>query len=171
MPSPRSADTKPDSRRPDRDGLTPGPGTPFIHLESPDRGVMSGRRPRASRRGAPLQVPVTTGPEQAPLYTQVYREIREHILSGALRPGARLPSARTLAADLGVSRNTIEAAFLQLDAEGFITRRVGAGTTVADSMAETAPFSPRSRRAEPCFSRGHGPKRTGEIARACLLQV
>ncbi|MBK8006513.1 MAG: PLP-dependent aminotransferase family protein [Gemmatimonadetes bacterium] len=108
---------------------------------------MSGRRPRASRRGAPLQVPVTAGPEPSPLYTQVYREIREHILSGVLRPGARLPSARTLAADLGVSRNTIEAAFLQLGAEGFITRRVGAGTTVASSMGESAPFRARPRRA------------------------
>ena len=68
---------------------------------------MSGRRPRASRRGAPLQDPVTTGPEQAPLYTQVYREIREHILSGALRPGARLPSARSLAAGSDKAFGTI----------------------------------------------------------------
>jgi len=116
---------------------------------------MSPRRSRASRWGAPLQVPVAaaSAPESAPLYTQVYRQVREHILSGALRPGARLPSARTLASDLGVSRNTVEAAFLQLGAEGFITRRVGAGTIVALSVSETAPFG-----------RGRSPGRTTRSA-------
>lgn len=148
MPSPPSAGMKPGFPRPDPDGLTAPPASSFIHLELSDRGPMPGRRP-PSRRGAPLQVPLAAGPEQAPLYTQVYREIREHILSGALRPGARLPSARTLAADLGVSRNTVEAAFLQLGAEGFISRRVGAGTVVASSMADSAPFTGGSRRARP----------------------
>lgn len=85
-------------------------------------------------------------PGDTPLYTQVYRRFRDTILSGALKPGARLPSARTLARDLRVSRNTVEAAFLQLTAEGFVARRVGSGTVVAETLAARAPFSPGSNR-------------------------
>ncbi len=69
-----------------------------------------------------------------PLYAQVYRRIRESILGGSLTTGARLPSTRTLAADLGASRSTVEAAFAQLVAEGFLERRVGAGTFVAPDL-------------------------------------
>ncbi|WP_059439243.1 PLP-dependent aminotransferase family protein, partial [Anaeromyxobacter sp. PSR-1] len=57
--------------------------------------------------------------------------IRDAILAGALAPGARLPSTRTLARDVGVSRNTVEQAFSQLDAEGLLVRRVGSGSVVA----------------------------------------
>jgi GntR family transcriptional regulator/MocR family aminotransferase len=80
-----------------------------------------------------------------PLHARVYRTLRSHILGGTLGPGARLPSARGLAADLGVSRNTVETAFLQLTAEGYIVRRTGSGTYVADTLPEVAPF--RLRRA------------------------
>lgn len=84
--------------------------------------------------------PDSTG---TPLHVQVYRQLREWILAGTLRAGARLPSARTLARDLGISRNTVEAAFAQLRVEGFITRRVGSGTVVATTAAEVAPFAQR----------------------------
>jgi GntR family transcriptional regulator/MocR family aminotransferase len=112
---------------------------------------MSPKPAGPSQRGVSLQVPVAAGsaPSSAPLYTQVYRQLREHILSGALRSGARLPSARTLASDLRVSRNTVEAAYLQLGAEGFIQRRVGAGTVVAASVSEAAPFSRAVARPHP----------------------
>jgi GntR family transcriptional regulator/MocR family aminotransferase len=62
------------------------------------------------------------------LHRQIHERIRGTILSGGLAPGTRLPSSRTLAADLRVSRNTVETAFTQLEAEGFLIRRVGAGT-------------------------------------------
>lgn len=83
-----------------------------------------------------------------PLYTQLYRRLRESILTGALKPGARLPSARTLAADLRISRNTVEAAVRQLTAEGFVTRRIGSGTVVAVTIART-PVAPPRRAAPP----------------------
>jgi len=70
------------------------------------------------------------------LYTQLYDRVRQAILTGALPLGHRLPSTRTLAADLGVSRNTVEGAFSQLQAEGFLVRRVGAGTFVAEAVPE-----------------------------------
>jgi GntR family transcriptional regulator / MocR family aminotransferase len=83
------------------------------------------------------------GSDGAPLHARVYRTLRSHILDGTLGPGARLPSARGLAADLRVSRNTIESAFLQLAAEGYIVRRTGSGTYVADTVPEVAPFRHR----------------------------
>ncbi|MFW6202075.1 MAG: GntR family transcriptional regulator, partial [Gemmatimonadota bacterium] len=71
-----------------------------------------------------------------PLYRQLYRRIREAILRGAIPPGTRLPSARTLAREEGISRNTVEAAVRQLRAEGFVVRRVGSGTWVAEDLPE-----------------------------------
>jgi GntR family transcriptional regulator/MocR family aminotransferase len=84
-----------------------------------------------------------------PLHRQLYEGLREAILSGRLRPGARLPSTRTLAEDLGASRNTVLAAFGQLLAEGYVEGRVGAGTTVASTLPETLLRAhPEARRAE-----------------------
>lgn len=59
------------------------------------------------------------------------RCVRTAIADGSIKPGARLPSTRLLAAELGVSRNTISDAFAQLVAEGFLVARHGAGTFVA----------------------------------------
>lgn len=65
-----------------------------------------------------------------PLYRQVFLQLRDRIARDPLFAGARLPSTRQLATDLGVSRTTIEAAYDQLGAEGFIDRRIGAGSFV-----------------------------------------
>lgn len=65
-----------------------------------------------------------------PLYRQLYLQIRQQILSGRLHGGMRLPSTRTLCAELGLSRITILNAFDQLTAEGFLQSRTGAGTFV-----------------------------------------
>ena len=55
-----------------------------------------------------------------PLYEALYRCIRGDILSGALAPGERLPSKRALAQNLEVSKITVETAYAQLLAEGYI---------------------------------------------------
>ena len=62
-----------------------------------------------------------------PLYEALYRCIRADILSGKLAPGQKLPSKRTLAANLEVSKITVEGAYNQLLAEGFITAREKVG--------------------------------------------
>ncbi len=72
-----------------------------------------------------------------PLHRQLYEALRQAILEGRLRPGARLPSTRTLAAELGSSRNTVLAAVAQLTDEGYLEGRVGAGTTVRGTLPET----------------------------------
>jgi len=67
-----------------------------------------------------------------PLHARIQRAIRQLILDGAIGPGKPLPATRGLAQSLGVSRDTVEAAYGQLHAEGFIERRVGSGSFVAE---------------------------------------
>ena len=77
-----------------------------------------------------------------PLHARIQRAIRELILDGALDTGKPLPASRALAKSLGVSRDTVEAAYAQLHAEGFIERRVGSGSFVAEMTG----FTPGHRR-------------------------
>src|SRR4051794_32761957 len=58
-------------------------------------------------------------PQQRPLYRQIYEWTRAAIVAGRLRPGERLPSARSLAAQLGAARGTIDAAYAMLSGEGW----------------------------------------------------
>jgi GntR family transcriptional regulator/MocR family aminotransferase len=60
--------------------------------------------------------------------------IRTAILDGALPPGARLPSTRDLAAELGVARNTVVSAIEELTAEGVLRARARNGTFVARDL-------------------------------------
>ena len=69
-----------------------------------------------------------------PLYRQLYEGYRDAIVEGRLRAGQRLPSTRTLAGELGVSRIPVLNAFEQLLAEGYFESQVGAGTFVARSL-------------------------------------
>lgn len=69
-------------------------------------------------------------------YSQLYTTLRDAILTGRIRPGARLPSTRELAKALGVSRNTVTAAFEQLVAEGYLESRVGDGTYVSSALPD-----------------------------------
>jgi GntR family transcriptional regulator/MocR family aminotransferase len=69
--------------------------------------------------------------------------LRHAIRSGALQPGARLPSSRVLAADLGVARGTVVGAYNQLAVEGWLTIRPASGTVV------TAAYRPSPGRALP----------------------
>lgn len=80
-----------------------------------------------------LMIPVDRAAPE-PLHRQVCESLRQSILEGRLGPGARLPSSRALAADLGVSRNTVLLAFEQLLAEGYLSARIGSGTQVARDL-------------------------------------
>ena len=71
-----------------------------------------------------------------PLYRQLYDAIRQGILQGTLRKGLRLPSTRSLANELHVSRNIVIIAFEQLLAEGYIESRTGAGSFVVDTLPD-----------------------------------
>ncbi len=73
-----------------------------------------------------------------PLYESLYRCIREDIRSGKLQPGEKLPSKRALAANLEVSKITVEGAYAQLLAEGYIRSREKVGYFV-EAVEQSAP--------------------------------
>lgn len=73
-----------------------------------------------------------------PRHRRLYESIRRSILAHRLPVGAKLPSTRDLARDLGVSRNTVLTAFEQLLAEGYVKAQTGSGTFVADTLPEAA---------------------------------
>lgn len=80
----------------------------------------------------------------SPLYHRIYDALRTEILSGKLTPGARLPSTRSLASDLGVSRNVAILAYEQLLAEGYVLARTGSATVVAPELTDDASLAPAS---------------------------
>src|SRR5262249_48450649 len=102
-----------------------------------------------------------------PLHRQIYDGLRRQILDGRLRRGARLPSTRSLAVDLRVSRSTVVQAFEQLRAEGYIDSVSRGSTRVSarlpDGLLRADPPAGRCQRPQP-----HAPpsKRGAAIARA-----
>src|SRR5688572_5400295 len=71
-----------------------------------------------------------------PIHRQVREGLRRAILDGRLRPGQRIPSTRTLATDLGVSRLPVLNAYEQLLHEGYLVGRTGSGTFVSDAVPD-----------------------------------
>lgn len=122
-----------------------------------------------------------------PAYRRLYEQIRDGILDGQLPPGSRLPASRRLAAEAGLSRNTVLAAFEQLDAEGYLDKRRGSGTYVAATvvpqnlMTDHAPGTRSNSTLGQCFSaRGQSitmaarmplPATTGVPARSTAFQI
>jgi len=103
------------------------------------------REPKKRRGPASPVMHLVMDPESAtPMYRQVYEGLREAILSGRLAQGARLPSSRALAADLGVARNTVLQAFDQLRSEGYLQGRRGGGTRAREVIPDALLTVPRS---------------------------
>ncbi len=86
-----------------------------------------------------------SGESGAPLYEQLYRHLAAEIRAGRLAAGERLPSKRALSAHLHISRNTVEAAYVMLAQEGYVSARPRSGFYVSplearfDSPAAPAP--------------------------------
>ena len=83
-----------------------------------------------------------------PLYEALYRCIREDIRAGKLRPGERLPSKRSLCAHLKVSKITVENAYNQLLAEGYISSREKVGYFV-EAVQQLPPQTPKALQTPP----------------------
>lgn len=98
---------------------------------------------------ASFPLPVFTG--DAPLYDQLYRHIAGAVQSGALSPGARLPSKRRMCALAGVSMSTVEAAYSLLAAEGYVLARPRSGYVCAHLLppVPSAPIPPPEPSAPP----------------------
>jgi GntR family transcriptional regulator/MocR family aminotransferase len=85
-----------------------------------------------------LLVELRRGGEQ-PLSEQLERYLREAIRDGRFAAGARLPSSRALAGELGVSRGVVTSAYDQLAAEGYLDTRQGAPVCVASGVRAQPP--------------------------------
>ncbi len=105
-----------------------------------------------------------------PRYRILYEAVRRAILSQQLIPGARLPSTRELAHDLGLSRNTVLSTFEALLAEGYIVARTGSGTFVAHAAAAPKLDGAGRGRRGADVARASGPARAGteELSRRGL---
>lgn len=108
------------------------------------------------RRELPLQLDPT---DALPLYVQIARAIAADVRRGRLARGAALPGTRSLAATLGVHRNTVLAAYAELVAEGWATTRPGGGTFVSEALPERMPrriaapkLTPSGLPREPAFA-------------------
>ncbi|MER7790202.1 PLP-dependent aminotransferase family protein [Streptomyces sp. NPDC097640] len=82
--------------------------------------------------------------------------LREAIRDGRLAPGTRLPPYRSLAADLGLARNTVAGAYAELVAEGWLTARQGSGTRVAPRAAPPPPRRTKPQKEGGARGRGGG---------------
>jgi GntR family transcriptional regulator/MocR family aminotransferase len=95
--------------------------------------------------------------EGEPLYVGIARTLASDMARGRLKPGERLPGSRTLAAMLGVNRNTVHAALAELEAQGWVETEPARGVFVR-ALDESDRPRPFSRRAP---LRSHTPARPG----------
>ncbi|HEY4471496.1 MAG TPA: PLP-dependent aminotransferase family protein [Stellaceae bacterium] len=98
---------------------------------------------RARPAAAALWIPVLDRSAPLPLSRQLAAALRAAIAEGQLGAGARLPSTRALAAELGIARSTVVAVFEQLAAEGYIAAQPGSGYFVPADLAEPRAVPPR----------------------------
>ena len=71
-----------------------------------------------------------------PTYMQLVQQVRHAVQYGILRPGDQLPTAREVVEDLAINPNTVLKAYRELEAQGFVHARPGAGTFVAADAPE-----------------------------------
>ncbi len=99
-----------------------------------------------------------------PLHRQLYRQIRDELRSGNFsRSSSRLPSSRALAAELGVSRITVNLAFSELEAEGYLIAKTGSGTFVADPLPEAFLSADHANLSSPQAQETHLSDRVNQI--------
>lgn len=100
------------------------------------------------RTAAPNNLPeiLLDRSDEKSLSAQIRTAVAQAILGGNLKPGTRLPSTRTLSKELGISRNTANAAYEQLVSEGYVECAVGGGTHVAAVVSPEVLGAGRPRR-------------------------
>jgi GntR family transcriptional regulator / MocR family aminotransferase len=88
-----------------------------------------------------------------PLHQQLYQGLRQAILFGRLSPRGRIPSTRSLAKSLGISRTTVTQSYEQLLSEGYLETVIGSGTFVCsqlpDDLLHSSPVESEGKIARP----------------------
>lgn len=87
---------------------------------------------------------------------QIADQLRSAILSGVLAAGERLPPVRQLGRDLGVAAGTVAKAYKQLEGEGLLVSRAGAGTRVSEAVSTPPAVVLRAARALVATCELHG---------------
>ncbi len=82
-----------------------------------------------------------------PLYLQLVEQVRHAVEAGALRPGDQLPAIRKVAEDMVMNPNTVAKAYREMEHEGLIALRHGAGAFVAETSAAAPPRAMQKGRA------------------------
>ena len=111
--------------------------------------------------------PIALEPEGGtPVYMQLADWFRHAIVQGRLRPGQRLPSTRSLARELSLSRMPVQGAYEQLHTEGYFETFVGAGTCVAKAIPDDSlePVPKLLRNARPVATTHEAPRRVSRRA-------
>jgi DNA-binding transcriptional MocR family regulator len=103
------------------------------------------------------------------MWRWLYTELRSAIIDGRLKSGARLPSTRNLAAQYGLARGTVVAAFQQLQAEGFVSSEVSAGTFVVPAPAWEMTSPTKQRSSRQIISRATIAKRTQSLLKTTFF--
>jgi len=83
----------------------------------------------------PLALEIAKNP-RGPLFLAIAEAITRDILRGRLKPGSRLPGTRALARELGVHRNTVDAAYQELTTQGWLKAEPARGTFVAQDLPD-----------------------------------
>src|SRR3954469_2931177 len=88
-----------------------------------------------------FELTLDTRPQHQTMTSWLYAQLRLAIIEGRLRPGSRLPASRDFAGQYGLSRGTVVSVFERLQAEGYVSCRVGSGTRV-NRVAPAVPAKP-----------------------------
>jgi GntR family transcriptional regulator / MocR family aminotransferase len=97
-------------------------------------------------------LPVSLDPKSGvPIYLQLARAIAGDIQRGRLAPGTSLPGSRVMAETLSIHRNTVTAAYQELEAQGWVQSAASRGTFVSQGLPETAASGGRAIPAEPRY--------------------
>jgi GntR family transcriptional regulator/MocR family aminotransferase len=99
-----------------------------------------------------------------PLYQQLYQYFKENMHQGRIQKGMKLPSKRLLASQLSISQTTVERAYEQLAAEGYIVSKPRSGwfadyndsDFVHSKMLSTSPASQKAQKNEQCIDFHYG---------------
>jgi GntR family transcriptional regulator/MocR family aminotransferase len=106
-----------------------------------------------------------------PLHQQLYAELRAAILAGRIAAGTQLPATRTLAHELGVSRNTVLDAYAQLLAEGYVEGKMGSGTYVNTALPDELLQVHAKITTPPPSSASRKPSRRGALLAATPVSI
>lgn len=105
-----------------------------------------------------------------PVFEQIQTQLVDQVASGALAAGARLPSVRGLADELGVAAGTVAKAYRALEQEGFVVTAGRNGTVVADQRVQESDRTRAELRAtlQPLLDAGRTPQDVLRLVRSVL---